>query len=143
MANNVKPIKAKLMGGNLDSLAEFEVGDVISVENGGTGTSTLPSGEVLVGNGTSAVSGVSRGDLLSGSNKLVITGGVGSLVGANVTIDVDEASIDLSKTSGAVELSRVILQEPGTVDAQYTYANLATTDVPDENGDMVYDGSTF
>ena len=81
-----------------------------------------------------------------GSNKVLINSGSsasGVVLGGNLTIDVVESSIDLSKTTGRVSLSRVLQQEPGTVDAEYYFGNLATTDVPDENGDITYDGEEF
>ena len=147
MPTNVKPLKAKLTGaGNLESLAEFESGDVVDIVDGGTGAASFTSNQVLVGQGTAAISSISRGNLVAGSNKVLInssSSASGVVLGGNLTIDVVESSIDLSKTTGRVALSKVLQQEPGTVDAQYSFANLATTDVPDENGNITYDGEEF
>ena len=147
MPTNVKPLKAKLTGaGNLESLAEFASGDVVDISDGGTGAVSFTSNQVLIGQGTSAVSTVSRGNLIAGSNKVLINSGSsasGVVLGGNLTIDVVESSIDLSKTTGRVSLSRVLQQEPGTIDAEFNFGNLATTDVPDENGDITYDGEEF
>ena len=147
MPTNVKPLKAKLTGaGNLEALAEFESGDVVAVADGGTGVTTLTSNQVLIGQGTGAISSVTRGNLIAGSNKILINSGTtasGVVLGGNVTIDVDESKIDLEKTTGRIALSRVLQQEPGTIDAEYNFGNLATTDVADEDGNITYDGEEF
>ena len=147
MPVTIKPIKAKLTNaGNLESLAEFDDGDVVSVSDGGTGVTSLDSGKVILGNGTGALTTLSRGNLISGSSKIIINGGssaTGVVLGSNVTIDLVESEIDINKTTGQIPLSRVLQQEPGTIDAEFSDGRLLTTDVPDENGDMVYDGSTF
>ena len=118
-----KPLKANLtLTGNLDSLAEFEDADYIDIDDGGTGQVSLTSGEILIGNGVSPITTLARGNLLAGSNKIIINDGAsatGVVLGQNVTIDINEASIDINNTTGQIALARVLQKRPGTVDALF------------------------
>ena len=140
-----KPLKANLTGaGNLDSLAEFEDGDFVDVDDGGTGRTTIASGEVLVGNGGSAVGTVIRANLIAGSNKILINSGTsaaGVVLGENVTLDIVESAIDINNTTGQIALSRLLAQVPGTVDAEFTQGGISgIIPTPDEFGNTNYDG---
>ena len=140
-----KPLKANLTGaGNLDSLAEFEDVDFVDVDDGGTGRTSITSGEVLVGNGSSSVATVIRANLIAGSNKILINSGTsvaGVVLGENVTLDIVESAIDINNTSGQVPLSRLLAQVPGTVDADFTGGGISgTIPTPDEFGNTIYDG---
>lgn len=140
-----KPLKANLTGaGNLDSLAEFEDGDFVDVDDGGTGSTSLASGQVLIGNGSSAVGTVVRASLIAGSNKILINSGTsvaGVVLGEDVTLDIVESAIDINNTTGQVALSRLLRQVPGTIDAEFTQGGISgTIPTPDEFGNTNYDG---
>ena len=142
-----KPLKANLtLTGNLDSLAEFEDADYIDIDDGGTGQVSLTSGEILIGNGVSPITTLARGNLLAGSNKIIINDGAsatGVVLGQNVTIDINEASIDINNTTGQIALARVLQKRPGTVDALFA-DSLISGVVPfaDEQGNTTYDGGS-
>ena len=139
-----KPLKANLtQAGNLDSLAEFEDGDFVDVDDGGTGRTSLTSGEVLIGNGATSVGTLVRANLIAGSNKILINSGpsvAGVVLGENVTLDIVESEIDINNTTGQVPLSRLLAQVPGTVDADFTGGGISgTIPAPDEFGNTIYD----
>ena len=142
-----KPLKANLtLTGNLDSLAEFEDADYIDIDDGGTGQVSLTSGEILIGNGVSPITTLARGNLLAGSNKIIINDGAsatGVVLGQNVTIDINEASIDINNTTGQIALARVLQKRPGTVDALFADSLISgVVPVPDEQGNTNYDGGS-
>tara|TARA_Y100000593_G_scaffold94411_1_gene193343 strand:- start:3025 stop:3471 length:447 start_codon:yes stop_codon:yes gene_type:complete len=143
-----KPLKANLTGaGNLESLAEFEDGDFIDVDDGGTGRTSFNANEILIGNGTSGIDTISRGNLIAGSTKIIINNGTSAtevLLGSNVTIDIVESAIDINKTTGQIPLSRLLEQTPGTVDVEFdTGAISGNVPLPDENGNINYIGEEF
>ena len=86
------PVKALFReDGVVDALGEFVAGDYISVDDGGTGTVSFTTNEVLIGNGTNALSTVTRNNIVAGSSKITINGGSsasGVVLGSNVTVDV-------------------------------------------------------
>ena len=142
-----KPLKANLtLTGNLDSLAEFENADYIDIDDGGTGQVSLTSGEILIGNGVSPITTLARGNLLAGSNKIIINDGAsatGVVLGQNVTIDINEASIDINNTTGQIALARVLQKRPGTVDALFADSLISgVVPVADEQGNTTYDGGS-
>ena len=142
-----KPLKANLtLTGNLDSLAEFEDADYIDIDDGGTGQVSLTSGEILIGNGVSPITTLARGNLLAGSNKIIINDGAsatGVVLGQNVTIDINEASIDINNTTGQIALARVLQKRPGTVDALFADSLISgVVPVADEQGNTTYDGGS-
>ena len=142
-----KPLKANLtLTGNLDSLAEFEDADYIDIDDGGTGQVSLTSGEILIGNGVSPITTLARGNLLAGSNKIIINDGAsatGVVLGQNVTIDINEASIDINNTTGQIALARVLQKRPGTVDALFADSLISgVVPVADEQGNTNYDGGS-
>jgi hypothetical protein len=142
---DVKPLKANLTGaGNLDSLAEFEDTDFVDIDDGGTGSTTFTSGEVLVGQGTSAITSVSRGNLIAGSTKLTINDGTSVsdvVLGQNVTIDLIESSIDINNTTGQIGLSRVLHVDPGTIDAHFSQSEISE-EGQTPGGDTNHDGGS-
>jgi hypothetical protein len=75
--------------GTATGLAEFQTGEFVAVEHGGTGAVTLTSNAILLGNGTSAlqssVIGIS-GATLSATDSSLITIDDGLLVTGNTTI---------------------------------------------------------
>ena len=142
-----KPLKANLtLTGNLDSLAEFEDADYIDIDDGGTGQVSLTSGEILIGNGVSPITTLARGNLLAGSNKIIINdwaSATGVVLGQNVTIDINEASIDINNTTGQIALARVLQKRPGTVDALFADSLISgVVPVADEQGNTTYDGGS-
>ena len=142
-----KPLKANLtQAGNLDSLAEFEDADYIDIDDGGTGQVSLTSGEILIGNGVSPISTLARGNLIAGSNKILINSGTtatGVVLGQNVTIDIVESSIDINNTTGQLGLARLLQKKPGTIDALFAEAGISgIVPVPDEEGNTTYDGGS-
>ena len=140
---DVKPLKANLTGaGNLDSLAEFETTDFVDIDDGGTGSTSFTSGEVLIGQGTSAIASITRGNLIAGSTKLTINDGTSVdnvVLGQNVTIDLIEASIDINNTTGQIGLTRVLHVDPASVDAQFQQSEISEQGQTPE-GDTNHDG---
>ena len=105
------PVKALFReDGVVDALGEFIAGDYISVDDGGTGTVSFTTNEVLIGNGTNALSTVTRNNIVAGSSKITINGGSsasGVVLGSNVTVDVVEDQIDIAKCKGVLPFSKV------------------------------------
>jgi len=84
------PIRTVFNDSNVATgLAEFQTGEFIAVEHGGTGAVTLTSNAILLGNGTSAVQnsaiGIS-GTTLSSTDSTLITIDEGLTVTGNTTI---------------------------------------------------------
>jgi hypothetical protein len=75
--------------GTATGLAEFQTGEFVAVEHGGTGAVTLTSNAILLGNGTSAIQnsaiGIS-GTTLSSTDSSLITIDEGLTVTGNTTI---------------------------------------------------------
>lgn len=91
-------------------------GDILPVNHGGTGKSTLTNGYVLVGNGTSAVSGMAIAtDLTNPSNNKLITqkgvsdamsnAGYGDMLKSTYDPN-DDGKIDFAQTSGILPVNR-------------------------------------
>ena len=106
----------------------------------------MKSGEILIGNGVSPITTLARGNLLAGSNKIIINDGAsatGVVLGQNVTIDINEASIDINNTTGQIALARVLQKRPGTVDALFADSLISgVVPVADEQGNTTYDGGS-
>ena len=142
------PLKANFTSANnLDSLGEFEASDYVGVDNGGTGTTTHTSGQVLVGNGDQAVASVVRGKLIAGSNKIILNAGTevsGVVLGQDVTINIVESEIDISKTTGNISLSQLTQEDPSLPSSGYT----ASADISGDagtvtNGVTIYEGGVY
>src|SRR6056300_403876 len=75
--------------GTATGLAEFQTGEFVAVEHGGTGAVTLTSNAILLGNGTSAIQGSAigiSGTTLSSTDSSLITIDEGLTVTGNTTI---------------------------------------------------------
>jgi hypothetical protein len=75
--------------GTATGLAEYQTGEFIPVEHGGTGAVTLTSNAILLGNGTSAIQGSAigiSGTTLSSTDSTLITIDEGLTVTGNTTI---------------------------------------------------------
>ena len=84
------PIRTVFNDSNVATgLAEFQTGEFIAVEHGGTGAVTLTSNAILLGNGTSAIQGSAigiSGTTLSSTDSTLITIDEGLTVTGNTTI---------------------------------------------------------
>ena len=84
------PIRTVFNDSNVATgLAEFQTGEFINVEHGGTGAVTLTSNAILLGNGTSAIQGSAigiSGTTLSSTDSTLITIDEGLTVTGNTTI---------------------------------------------------------
>ena len=72
------------IGGSLD--VSSQVTGTLAIANGGTGQTSLD-------------------DILAGSNLLTITGGAGTVIGGNATIDFNEANANLANIGGSLDVS--------------------------------------
>ena len=60
------PVKALFReDGVVDALGEFVAGDYISVDDGGTGAVSFTADQVLVGNGTGALTTITRNNIIA------------------------------------------------------------------------------
>ena len=136
------PVKALFReDGVVDALGEFVAGDYISVDDGGPGTVSFTTNEVLIGNGTNALSTVSRNNIVAGSSKITINGGSsasGVVLGSNVTVDVVEDQIDIAKCKGVLSFSKVTDTPEGFWERAEIGGGAA-----DSEGNQVKDGGTM
>ena len=136
------PVKALFReDGVVDALGEFVAGDYISVDDGGTGTVSFTTNEVLIGNGTNALSTVSRNNIVAGSSKITINGGSsasGVVLGSNVTVDVVEDQIDIAKCKGVLPFSKVT----DTPEGVWQRADIGGG-AEDSEGNQVKDGGSM
>jgi hypothetical protein len=101
MATEKIPIRTVYnASGTATGLAEYQSGEVVGVEHGGTGLETLTSDSILLGNGTSAIqnsviqisgSTISSSDstLITVDDGLTVTGNLSVTNGATITGDVE------------------------------------------------------
>lgn len=111
------PLKTVTDGsGNITSLGEFTTADTVGVSNGGTGSTSFLANRILIGNDTSAVTTVQRKDIKTNDTTGVvsITGGTNAAVGADVFIDFNTNSLQLSSLGGNLPISR--LQDPSSAE---------------------------
>tara|TARA_Y100001936_G_scaffold71382_2_gene70487 strand:- start:1468 stop:1860 length:393 start_codon:yes stop_codon:yes gene_type:complete len=111
------PLKTVTDGsGNITSLGEFTTTDTVGVSNGGTGSTSFLANRLLLGNDTSAVTTVQRKDIKTNdtSGVVSITGGTNAAVGADVFIDFNTNSLQLSSLGGNLPISR--LQDPSSAE---------------------------
>ena len=83
--------------GTATGLAEFQTGEFIAVEHGGTGNITLTSNSILLGNGTSAIQNSAiqiSGTTLSSSDSTTITIAEGLVVTGNLTVSGTTTTIN-------------------------------------------------
>lgn len=76
------PVRGDYVGTDVTGLAEFQSGEVISVEHGGTGIHTLTPSSILVGNNSQQMTQV-----LVAANQLLVGNSAGNAVVATSTID--------------------------------------------------------
>jgi len=82
------PIRTVYDGSTATGLAEFQDGEFIAVEHGGTGQATLTANSILVGNGTSAITNSTiqiSGNTISSSDASTITINDSLSVSGNIT----------------------------------------------------------
>lgn len=106
------PVKAIFReDGTVDALGEFVAGEFLAVDDGGTGTTSFNNDEILIGNGTNAITTTTRNSLRTGSSKITVNGTTnvsGVLVGTDVTIDIVESQIVLENCKGSIPFTKVI-----------------------------------
>ena len=109
MATEKTPVKVVLdSNSQVQGLGEYAVGEVIGVEDGGTGEDTFTAGKVLVGNGTNKIMEKTRSNITAGNNAIQIVGGSSSTIGdSDVVVSVDETKLNLSNMQGTVSPSQI------------------------------------
>tara|TARA_B100000497_G_C7693329_1_gene422345 strand:- start:1119 stop:2423 length:1305 start_codon:yes stop_codon:yes gene_type:complete len=80
--------KKVLVSGSAAELSSLSLDTALTVENGGTGVSTLSSGQVLLGAGTGNVTSVARGNLTGDGTKISVTGGTSAILGSGASLSV-------------------------------------------------------
>lgn len=81
--------KLVIVSGSTAELAGLQLDTALAVAYGGTGQSTLSSGQVLLGAGTSGITSVARGDIAdSGGGKIIVSGGTSAALGTGVTLNI-------------------------------------------------------
>ena len=80
--------KKVLVSGSAAELSSLSLDTALTVENGGTGVSTLSSGQVLLGAGTGNVTSVARGNLTGDGTKISVTGGSSAILGSGASLSV-------------------------------------------------------
>lgn len=74
-----------IVSGSDAQLSSLQLDTALGVQYGGTGQSSLSSGQVLLGNGTSGVLSVARGNI-TGTAQIGITGGSSAILGSGVSL---------------------------------------------------------
>ena len=108
--------KKIITSGSAAELSSLKLSTPLSVSDGGTGNSTLTAGSVLLGNGTSAVTTVSRGNI-SGDGKVIISGGTSAILGNGVSLSIGgniASGSKLNDISSITPTDSVILVGNGT-----------------------------
>lgn len=123
-------------GGPVTSAGTLTLAGTLVVANGGTGATTLTSGAVIVGNGTSAVSSVSPGTtgnvLTSNGSAWVSQAGGG---GGVTTITFGSTGLTpATATNGAVTVSGTLALTNGGTGATSASAARTALDVPSNSG---------
>src|SRR5210317_467697 len=134
-------------------LAEYQTGEFIGVEHGGTGAVTLTSNAILLGNGTSAVQnsaiGIS-GTTLSSTDSSLITIDEGLTVTGN-TIITGNLTVNGTTTtvnSSTIEVTNSFTFEGSTADANETTLGVIdptadrTINLPNASGTIVLQDTT-
>jgi hypothetical protein len=132
--------KKVIVSGSAASLASLTLDTDLAVAHGGTGASTLTSGEFLVGNGTSAITSVGStgsGNVVRASGATLTTVNAGGsfsgsfqgdgsgLTGVAATaLDIDAFGSDLSAITVALT-DKMILSDAGT-EGRINVSQLAT-----------------
>ena len=142
--------------GTATGLAEFQTGEFIPVEHGGTGAVTLTSNAILLGNGTSAVQnsaiGIS-GTTLSSTDSSLITIDEGLTVTGNLTVSgTITGTVSGSSTAGNIQIGVTGNNEIDTASGNLTIDSAGGTVTVDDNlsvsgnatitGDLTVNGTT-
>src|SRR6056300_1349398 len=134
-------------------LAEYQTGEFIGVEHGGTGAVTLTSNAILLGNGTSAVQnsaiGIS-GTTLSSTDSSLITIDEGLTVTGNTTItgNLTVNGTTTTVNSSTIEVTNSFTFEGSTADANETVLGVIdptadrTINLPNASGTIVLKDTT-
>jgi hypothetical protein len=80
--------KKVITSGSSAELSSLALDTSLSVVYGGTGQSSLSSGEVLLGAGTSGITSVQRGNITGDGSKITVTGGTNAILGTGVSFVV-------------------------------------------------------
>src|SRR6056300_1556085 len=134
-------------------LAEFQTGEFINVEHGGTGAVTLTSNAILLGNGTSAIQGSAigiSGTTLSSTDSTLITIDEGLTVTGNTTItgDLTVNGTTTTVNSSTIEITNSFTFEGSTADANETVLGVIdptadrTINLPNASGTIVLQDTT-
>src|SRR5210317_1413624 len=139
--------------GTATGLAEFQSGEFIPVEHGGTGAVTLTSNAILLGNGTSAIQGSAigiSGTTLSSTDSTLITIDEGLTVTGNTTItgDLTVNGTTTTVNSTTIEITNSFTFEGSTADANETVLGVIdptadrTINLPNASGTIVLQDTT-
>ncbi len=116
-------------------------GTDLSVANGGTGVSTLASGQVLLGNGTAAVTSVARGNV-TGANGITVTGGLNAILGSGLALSLDTAG-DWVGTFDGHEGSYYLANSFSTSSAENWLGTKTTDDLLEGTTNLYYTQGRF
>jgi len=123
--------------GTATGLAEFQTGEFIAVEHGGTGAVTHTANAILLGNGTSAIQGSSlqiSGSTLSSSDSSLITINDGlSISGALTVSGTITGTISGATTSGNIQVGVTGNNEIDTSSGNLTIDSAGGTVSIDDN----------
>src|SRR6056300_1385896 len=123
--------------GTATGLAEFQTGEFIAVEHGGTGAVTHTANAILLGNGTSAIQGSSlqiSGSTLSSSDSSLITINDGlSISGALTVSGTITGTISGATTSGNIQVGVTGNNEIDTSSGNLTIDSAGGTVSVDDN----------
>ena len=138
-----------IVSGSDAELASLSLTTALAVGDGGTGQTTLSSGQVLLGNGTSGINSVARGDV-TGDSQVAVSGGTNAILGAGVSFSLqgDVASgsnlndiSDLSSADGTFIVGSATGWVAETGNTARTSLGLGTSDSPSFNGLSVTDAA--
>jgi len=148
------PIRTVFNDSNVATgLAEFQTGEFIAVEHGGTGAVTHTSNAILLGNGTSAIQGSAigiSGTTLSSTDSTLITIDEGLTVTGNTTItgNLTVNGTTTTVNSSTIEVTNSFTFEGSTADAFETTLGVVdptadrTINLPNASGTLVLQDTT-
>src|SRR5210317_1637655 len=139
--------------GTATGLEEFQSGEFIPVEHGGTGAVTHTTNSILLGNGTSAIQGSAigiSGTTLSSTDSTLITIDEGLTVTGNTTItgDLTVNGTTTTVNSSTIEITNSFTFEGSTADANETVLGVIdptadrTINLPNASGTIVLQDTT-
>jgi len=148
------PIRTVFNDSNVATgLAEFQTGEFIAVEHGGTGAVTHTANAILLGNGTSAIQGSAigiSGTTLSSTDSTLITIDEGLTVTGNTTItgNLTVNGTTTTVNSSTIEVTNSFTFEGSTADAFETTLGVVdptadrTINLPNASGTLVLQDTT-